>query len=74
MTWTKIKAFFKDFYRKMNGCEFCGNPDYYTIICTEAGIRTCDTCTPRPKTQYQTDMEEIKRLLLIAIEEVKRVR
>lgn len=71
MKFIKLKAFFKDFYRKMNGCELCGNENYHVEICTEGGIRLCNDCDPQPKTQHEVmiDLLNEQQKILEALDE-----
>lgn len=68
---SKLKAFFKEFQRKMNGCELCGNEDYHVEICTEGGIRLCNNCDPQPKTKHEilVDLLNTQYSMLEAIDE-----
>ena len=59
---SKLKAFFKNFCRKIRGCEICGNEEYHVEICTEGGIRLCNECDPQPKTSTEKLLEALQDL------------
>jgi hypothetical protein len=65
----KTKELFKDLYRKMNGCESCGNKEYHVLICTEGGIRLCNECDPQTQHEIMIDLLNEQHKVLELIEE-----